>query len=96
VPPDLVIGRRGEIQELERRLREGLSTMMVGPRRAGKTTVCEAVCAALADDHFIVNLEVPVRQDARALLQLGSAGLGVVGEKSLILSSTDIGAMFRL
>jgi hypothetical protein len=70
VPPDLVIGRRGEIEELERRLREGLSTMLVGSRRVGKTTVCEAACAALADEFFVVNLEVPVRSDSRALLQM--------------------------
>ena len=70
VPPELVIGRRGEIDELERRLREGLSTMLVGPRRVGKTTVCEAVCAVLADDYFVVSVEVPTRTDARALLQM--------------------------
>lgn len=71
VPPALVIGRRGEIDELERRLREGLSTMLVGPRRVGKTTVCAAVGAALHSHGFLlVDVEVPERPDARTLLQL--------------------------
>lgn len=70
VPPDLVIGRESEIADIELRLREGVSTMLVGSRRIGKTTVCEAVCARLADDHVVVRVEVPERADARELLQL--------------------------
>jgi hypothetical protein len=70
VPPDLVIGREGVIADVEQRMREGLSTMLVGPRRIGKTTVCEAVCANLADDHIVVRVEVPERAEPRELLQL--------------------------
>jgi Cdc6-like AAA superfamily ATPase len=71
VPPDLVIGRAGEVAELERRCGEELHTMLVGPRRIGKTTVCEAVCDRLRrDGAAVVAIEVPERPDSTALLQL--------------------------
>jgi len=71
VPPDLIIGRAGEVDELERRFCEELHTMLVGPRRIGKTTVCEAVCdRARRADAAVVTIEVPERPDSRALLQL--------------------------
>lgn len=72
VPPALMVGRSGERNELERRLREGMSTMLVGPRRGGKTTVCEAACDTLArnDGYLLFDVEVPERSDSAALLQL--------------------------
>jgi Cdc6-like AAA superfamily ATPase len=71
VPPELVIGRTGEIDEIERRLREAIHTMLTGPRRIGKTTVCDAVCERLRQEGFtVVKVEVPERPDARELLQL--------------------------
>lgn len=36
VPPELIIGRRGEIEEIGQRVREGMSTLLSGPRRIGK------------------------------------------------------------
>lgn len=66
-----MIGRSGERTELELRMREGLSTMLVGPRRAGKTTVCEAACDTLLQEGFVLfHIEVPERTDSGALLQL--------------------------
>lgn len=60
VPPDLVIGRAGDIDELERRFGEELHTILVGARRIGKTTVCEAVCErARRSDAAVVTIEVP-------------------------------------
>ena len=44
VPADLVIGRTGDIEEIVRRSREAIHTMLTGPRRIGKTTVCAAAC----------------------------------------------------
>lgn len=71
VPPDLIIGRRGEIEEIGGRLREGMSTMLAGARRIGKTTVCAAVCEQLgSEDALVIEVDVPERPDSRALLQL--------------------------
>jgi hypothetical protein len=71
VPADLVIGRAGDIEEIVRRSREAIHTMLTGPRRTGKTTVCSAVCERLAqEDVVVVDIEVPERTDAKDLLQL--------------------------
>lgn len=71
VPPELIVGRRGDIDEVVRRLGEGLSTMLVGPRRIGKTTVCAAACQELKDSGIVVvEVDVPERPDSQALLQL--------------------------
>lgn len=71
VPPELVIGRTGDIDELERRVHEAIHTMLTGDRRIGKTTVCDAVCDRVQRDAMeVVQVEVPERPDATALLQL--------------------------
>lgn len=71
VPADLVIGRTGDIEEIVWRSREAIHTMLTGPRRIGKTTVCSAACERLAhEDMVVVDIEVPERTDARDLLQL--------------------------
>jgi hypothetical protein len=71
VPTDLIIGRRGEIDEIGGRLREGMSTMLAGARRIGKTTVCAAVCEQLENEGaLVIEVDVPERPDSRALLQL--------------------------
>lgn len=71
VPPELVIGRTGEVDEIARRLREGIHTMLAGQRRIGKTTVCGAACERAREDGMVVvEVEVPERPDATALLQL--------------------------
>jgi hypothetical protein len=71
VPHDLIIGRRGEIEEIGGRLREGMSTMLAGERRIGKTTVCAAVCEELKRaGALVIEVDVPERPDSRALLQL--------------------------
>jgi hypothetical protein len=71
VPPDLVIGRQGDIDELQRRLSEGIHTLLTGARRTGKTTVCNATCERFTKDGLVVvQVEVPEGVDATALLQL--------------------------
>lgn len=71
VPPDLVIGRQGDIHELQRRLGEGIHTLLTGARRIGKTTVCNAACERFTEDGFaVVQVEVPESVDAAPLLQL--------------------------
>jgi hypothetical protein len=71
VPADLVIGRTGDIEEIMCRSREAIHTMLTGPRRIGKTTVCAAACEQLRQDGtVVVDIEVPERTDAKDLLQL--------------------------
>lgn len=68
MPADLVIGRTGDIDEILRRLREAIHTMLTGPRRIGKTTVCVAACEQLRQDGAVViDIEVPERTDARRI-----------------------------
>ena len=68
VPPELVIGRTGEIDEIQRRLQEAIHTLLTGPRRIGKTTVCDAACERLRKQDFkVVKVEVPERPDARGV-----------------------------
>ncbi len=66
-----------------------MHTLLAGRRRIGKTTVCNAVCARLRDaDAFVVEIEVPERSDATALLQLivdvcSRASLAATGRRVL-------------
>ena len=69
VPPDYVIGRSGEIDQLVTRLSESVHTMASGERRIGKTTVCDASCARAKPALEIVRVEVPERKDADARSQ---------------------------
>jgi len=90
VPPDLMIGRVGEREELTRRLAAGMSTMLVGPRRAGKTTLCEAACDALVHDGYMLfDVEVPERANSAALLQL------VIDRATRISLADEAGAIAR-
>ena len=90
VPPALMIGRVGERDELVRRLSAGINTMLVGPRRAGKTTVCEAACAAMGDvGYTLFEIEVPERADSTALLQL------IVDRATRISLTDEAGAVAR-
>lgn len=70
VPRELIIGREDVITELERRVGEGIHTMLTGARRIGKTTVCNAVCQRMSEGGaIVVKIEVPESADATALLQ---------------------------
>ena len=68
-PRDLIVGREGDIDEVATRLREGLHTMLAGPRRIGKTTVCDAACDALRKEMVVIDIDVPERPHSRDLLQ---------------------------
>jgi hypothetical protein len=71
VEPAYVIGREGDIADVCERLRERIHTMMSGDRRIGKTTVCNAACARLEDEGYVVvKVEVPERSTPTDLLQL--------------------------
>jgi hypothetical protein len=71
VEPAYVIGRDGDIADVCQRLRERIHTMMSGDRRIGKTTVCNAACARLENEGYVVvKVEVPERSTPTDLLQL--------------------------
>jgi hypothetical protein len=71
VPPELIIGRVGDVDEITRRLQEAIHTMLAGPRRIGKTTVCAAACDRVRrGGTVVVEIEVPERPDTAAMLQL--------------------------
>lgn len=69
MPGPLIVGRSAEIAAVTDQLREGVGTLLDGPRRIGKTTVCGEVCRILAGDgFFVVKIDVPERPDSGALL----------------------------
>ena len=70
MPPELVIGRDGEIQDISARLRDGIGTLLSGERRIGKTTVCDSVCSVLREEGALVlRVDVPERSDSSQLLE---------------------------
>jgi hypothetical protein len=72
VAPEQMIGREGDVADLVERLREFAHLVLSGPRRAGKTSVCGAACAALRDDHnfLVIEVEVPEQSSAEGVCQL--------------------------
>src|ERR671917_190349 len=48
IPARRLIGRRDDVREMATRLEAGTHLIVAGPRRTGKTSVCEAVLARLA------------------------------------------------
>ena len=70
VPRHLIIGREEPLEELTRRIEEGMHTMLTGPRRIGKTTVCDAVCGGLAErGSTVIKVEAPEGVEVEAFLQ---------------------------
>jgi hypothetical protein len=67
-----MIGRTGDVAELVERLREMAHVVLSGPRRAGKTSVCGAVCAALreARGFLVIEVEAPEQSSAEGVCQL--------------------------
>lgn len=60
VPVELMVGRDLERQDLVVRVDEGQSVMLVGPRRIGKTTLCDAACGDLTPKLIVLErIEVP-------------------------------------
>lgn len=51
-PPDKLIGRRTDLEELTSQLADGLHRIVAAPRRTGKSTVCEATVTALRRQGF--------------------------------------------
>ena len=72
VEPEQMIGREGDLAEVVLRLHEGLHVLLTGDRRIGKTTVCNAACARLREEHgyLVVDLEAPKQSTATGVCQL--------------------------
>jgi hypothetical protein len=72
VDPDVMIGRRVDVDDLVAMLEEGVHALVAGDRRIGKTTVCRAACAALREEHGmgVISVEVPERSTSVDLCQL--------------------------
>lgn len=54
IEPDRMIGRAQAVGELAEALRAGQNRVLIGPRRTGKTTTCEAVLSELSDSGWYV------------------------------------------
>lgn len=54
IEPQRLIGRAPVVAELVEAMRAGQNRVLIGPRRIGKTSTCEAVGAELADDGWYV------------------------------------------
>jgi hypothetical protein len=67
-----MVGREGDVADLVQRLRELTHVVLSGPRRAGKTSVCGATCAALRRDHdfMVIEVEAPEQSSAAGVCQL--------------------------
>lgn len=63
VAPRFVVGREREVESIKGRLLEGVHVCLIGPRRIGKTTVCDKVCAELESSHTVLRIEVPERKN---------------------------------
>lgn len=72
VAPEQMVGREGDVADLVGRLRELAHVVLSGPRRAGKTSVCGAACAALRDDYgfLAIEVEAPAQSSAEGVCQL--------------------------
>jgi hypothetical protein len=70
VDPEYAVGRAGDIADVCERLSERIHTMIVGERRIGKTTVCNAACARLEEQgHVLIKVEAPERSTPTDLWQ---------------------------
>lgn len=70
VDPELMVGREAEIRELRQMVAEGISVVLSGPRRIGKTTLGDAVSAAASEQMLVIpRIEIPeARADATEIL----------------------------
>lgn len=64
-PPEKLIGRRSDLEELSSQLSNGLHRIVAAPRRTGKSTLCEATITALRRRRFYT-VNVSLFQDTNA------------------------------
>ena len=70
IPASQMIGREQDVNELTSRLENGLHLWLAGPRRTGKTSVCDAVLTRCeADGHYIAKVDLFRVGDAAELAE---------------------------
>jgi len=72
VEPGQMIGRRRDVYELVGSLVQHVHVTLTGPRRIGKTTVCNAACERLRLDHGfrVIEIETPEQSTAAGFAAL--------------------------
>jgi energy-coupling factor transporter ATP-binding protein EcfA2 len=72
VEPQYMVDREGDVAELVFRVREGVHTLLDGPRRIGKSTVCNASAGQLReqDGSVVIWLEAPKQTTGTGFCQL--------------------------
>src|ERR1700728_3483750 len=70
VQPDEMVGRADDIGEIADQLANGVNVVLAGPRRTGKTSVCDsAVLALRARGLYTVSIDLFARRDAADLAE---------------------------
>jgi uncharacterized protein len=70
IPPERMIGRQDDVATVASSLHGGGNLIVAGPRRTGKTTVCDAALARLADDgHYVAAVDLFRLADAAQLAE---------------------------
>jgi hypothetical protein len=82
IPAGQLIGRRDDVAEIATRLEAGTHLVVAGPRRTGKTSVCEAAVARLARrGAYTAKLDLFRQSDAGELAEAVAAA--VIGNRSV-------------
>lgn len=70
VPADMMIGRRGDVDEIAQALASGVNVVLAGPRRTGKTSVAEAALEQLGQSGlYTASIDLFKRRDAMDLAE---------------------------
>lgn len=81
IPASQLIGRDADVREIEMALRAGTNLILAGPRRTGKTSVCEAALGRL-HRHGVYTARVDLFRIADAAELAEALALAVIGNRS--------------
>jgi uncharacterized protein len=70
IKPDEMVGRTSDVADITDQLADGVNVVLAGPRRTGKTSVCDAAIASLkARGLYTVSADLFARRDAADLAE---------------------------
>jgi len=70
IKPEEMVGRASDVREITDQLENGVNVVLAGPRRTGKTSVCDAAIAMLrARGYYTVTVDLFARRDAADLAE---------------------------